>query len=50
MPLSWNETVNIKAAEQMGVLHDILNASNYTGHSLELLLVRLLFCLFSWRR
>lgn len=39
--------VNIKAAEQMGKLHDLLKRSGYTGHALELLLVRALFCLFA---
>ena len=39
--------VNIKAAERMGKLHDALKASGYEGHPLELLLVRLLFCLFA---
>ncbi len=39
--------VNIKAAERMGRLHDALKASGYTGHALEVLLVRLLFCLFA---
>lgn len=39
--------VNIKAAELMGRLHDALEASGYTGHDLEKLLVRLLFCLFA---
>jgi hypothetical protein len=39
--------VNIKAAERMGRLHDALKASGYTGHPLEVLLVRLLFCLFA---
>ncbi len=41
------DPVNIKAAEQMGRLHDLLKASGYTGHALELLLVRVLFCLFA---
>jgi hypothetical protein len=41
------DPVNIKAAEQMGRLHDLLKASGYWGHALELLLVRLLFCLFA---
>ena len=41
------DPVNIKAAEQMGKLHDLLKASGYAGHGLELLLVRLLFCLFA---
>ena len=31
----------------MGRLHDLLKASGYSGHALELLLVRLLFCLFA---
>jgi len=41
------DPVNIKAAEQMGRLHDALKASGYTGHDLEVLLVRLVFCLFA---
>jgi hypothetical protein len=39
--------VNIKAAERMGKLHDRLKASGYEDHPLEVLLVRLLFCLFA---
>jgi hypothetical protein len=39
--------VNIKAAELLGRLHDALAKSGYTGHDLERLLVRLLFCLFA---
>ena len=39
--------VNIKAAERMGKLHDALKAASYAGHPLEVLLVRLLFCLFA---
>ncbi len=39
--------VTIKAAELMGKLHDALQANNYTGHDLEQLLVRLLFCMFA---
>jgi hypothetical protein len=41
------DPVNIKAAERMGKLHDRLRASGYQGHNLEVLLVRLLFCLFA---
>jgi len=41
------DPVNIKAAEQMGRLHDQMKAVGYTGHPLELYLVRLLFCLFA---
>ncbi|WP_295532126.1 DNA methyltransferase [Novosphingobium sp. Chol11] len=39
--------VTIKAAELMGRLHDSLEDAGYTGHDLEQLLVRLLFCLFA---
>ena len=39
--------VNIKAAERMGKLHDQLKAFGYAGHDLEVLLVRLLFCMFA---
>jgi hypothetical protein len=39
--------VTIAAAELMGRLHDALKQARYTGHDLELLLVRLLFCLFA---
>ncbi|MGK2915979.1 MAG: class I SAM-dependent DNA methyltransferase, partial [Porticoccaceae bacterium] len=45
--LAPEDPVNRKAAERMGRLHDRLKASGYTGHPLELLLVRLLFCLFA---
>lgn len=41
------DPVNIKAAELMGRLHDRLEETGYTGHALELYLVRLLFCLFA---
>ncbi len=41
------DPVNIKAAELMGKLHDQLKTIGYTGHALELYLVRLLFCLFA---
>jgi hypothetical protein len=41
------DPVNIKAAETMGRLHDRLKEIGYTGHQLELYLVRLLFCLFA---
>jgi hypothetical protein len=42
-----SDPVNIKAAERMGKLHDRLRADGYKGHALEVLLVRLLFCLFA---
>ena len=41
------DPVNIHAAEQMGKLHDLLKTAGYTGHHLEVLLVRLVFCLFA---
>lgn len=41
------DPVNVQAAERMGRLHDALKASGYEGHALEVLLVRLLFCLFA---
>ena len=41
------DPVNVQAAERMGRLHDALKAAGYDGHALELLLVRLLFCLFA---
>lgn len=41
------DPVNIKAAELMGKLHDSLKDNGYTGHNLEILLVRLVFCLFA---
>ncbi len=44
---STQAEVNIKAAELMGRLHDALEEKGYTGHDLEKLLVRLLFCLFA---
>lgn len=44
--LTPGDPVNISAAQQMGKLHDLLGESGYTGHKLELLLVRLLFLLF----
>ena len=40
------DPVNVLAAERMGKLHDALKAAGYEGHALEVLLVRLLFCLF----
>ena len=40
-------SVNLKAAEKTARLHDALKAGGYTGHALELYLVRLLFCFFA---
>ena len=41
------DPVNIDAANLMGELHDALFGSGYTGHNLEVLLVRILYCLFA---
>jgi type I restriction-modification system DNA methylase subunit len=41
------DPVNIEAAELMGKLHDKLKSIGYTGHDLEVYLVRLVFCLFA---
>ena len=41
------DPVNIQASELMGQLHDALKESGYTGHDLELFLVRTVFCLFA---
>ncbi len=41
------DPANIEAAELMGKIHDRLKEIGYTGHPLELYLVRLLFCLFA---
>jgi len=41
------DPVNIKAAELLGKFHDNLEGIGYTGHKLEVYLVRVLFCLFA---
>jgi len=41
------DPANIKAAELMGKLHDRLKEIGYSGHPLEVYLVRILFCLFA---
>jgi hypothetical protein len=41
------DPVNIRAAELVGHLHDLIEASGYTGHRLEVFLVRIVFCLFA---
>ncbi|MGL5956862.1 MAG: class I SAM-dependent DNA methyltransferase, partial [Brevinema sp.] len=40
-------TVNFDAGNLMAELHDALKASGYEGQDLEILLVRLMFCLFA---
>lgn len=41
------DPVNVKAAERLGKLHDLLEQSKYGGHDLEVFMVRILFCLFA---
>ena len=41
------DPVNIEASELVARLHDALRESGYTGHDLELFLVRTVFCLFA---
>lgn len=41
------DPVNIKAAGKLARLHDAMLDSGYSGHELELYLVRILFCLFA---
>lgn len=45
--IAEQDPVNRKAAESMAKLHNQLRDDNYTGHDLEVLLVRLVFCMFS---
>lgn len=44
---SEQDPVNIQAAEKMGRLHDRMEEIGYSGHELQVYLVRLLFCLFA---
>jgi len=41
------EKVTIAAAERIGKLHDLLAADGFGGHDLQLLLIRIVFCLFA---
>lgn len=41
------DPVNIQVAMKMGELHDALLASGYSGHELEVFLVRSVYCLFA---
>ncbi len=45
--LEPEDPINIKAVRIMGDLHDALESGGYSGHELERLLVRILFCLFA---
>jgi len=46
-PFKRWDPVNIEAAVKMGELHERLKEIGYSGHQLELYLVRLMFCLFA---
>ena len=41
------DPVNVEASASMGRLHEALEASGYSGHDLEVFLVRTVFCLFA---
>lgn len=41
------DQVNVEAAQKLADLHDALEKIGYSGHELEVYLVRLLFCLFA---
>ncbi len=41
------DPINDKAVKKLSKLHDALRRDGYKGHDLQLLLVRLLFCLFA---
>lgn len=45
--LAEQHPVNRQAAEAMASLHNQLRDDNYDGHDLEVLLVRLVFCMFA---
>jgi len=47
LDLATQQAVNIRAAELAGRLHDLLHAGNYGSEDLQILLVRLVFCLFA---
>lgn len=41
------DPINVEAVQKMGELHDLIKRDGFYGHSLELFLVRLLFCFFA---
>lgn len=45
--IAEQDPVNRKAAEAIAALHNQLRDDNYVGHDLEVLLVRLVFCMFA---
>ena len=44
---TFDSDINIRAAERMGLLHDAVRSSNHSSQELDVILVRLLFCLFA---
>jgi len=47
LDLAAQDRVNLRAAELIGNLYDLLQKDHYTGQDLQTLLVRLVFCLFA---
>jgi len=45
--LDPNDPANFKATQLLAGLHDALESTGFTGHELERMLVRILFCLFA---
>ena len=45
--LAEQNPIDVEAVELLGKFRDMLEAGGYTGHELERLLVRVLFCLFA---
>ena len=41
------DPVNVEVSKSMGQLHDVLQASGYSGHDLKVFLARMVFCLFA---
>lgn len=47
---AWDQEqteASVKACEELSGLHDLIKEAGYTGHKLEVFLVRLLFCFFA---
>ena len=45
--ITAEEKANLDAVERIASIHKVLKSAHYTGHDLELLLVRMLFCMFA---
>ena len=41
------KALNLEASEPLAELHDALEKTNYTGHELEIFIIRILFCLYA---